>query len=387
MASLTLSRARSEYFELAQRSSRWRASYFVSRQGDVGQHDLREEYRHLSEGEKVVLEASLNGPVSLIDLSWSSPLSTTVAKSSIVALADDGWLVPEDADESAAFRIHRVDIETCAHCNARCGFCPQSSKTKAPAVMSGEIFSKILSGIAPHRPEWVALNHYGEPLLDPRFKERCQLLQDHDLPLYLFTNATLLNDQLVDFIVKTCKLHGIVFNYPSIHPGEWSSLMKLPERLHPQATRAIIAAAESFHGYIRIVVNGVTDSLSRRAEEVRSAFERFSHVETLQLMSNDRAGAHKPLTLSPIREGATRLLGCPRIAAHMHFSVEGTAFLCCQDYHQTVTLGSIQESTPSEIMAGATATELRREIYGMTAARSNLLCRTCHRLRRTRSSR
>ncbi|MCA1576686.1 MAG: hypothetical protein LC794_04900 [Acidobacteria bacterium] len=92
-------------------------------------------------------------------------------------------LVPATTDETLSFTPHRVDIETCRQCNARCLFCPQSVAPKSRGVMPMELFSLILSRLEGTTPEWVAFNHYGEPLVDPFFKQRVELLRERNFRL------------------------------------------------------------------------------------------------------------------------------------------------------------------------------------------------------------
>ena len=51
-------------------------------------------------------------------------------------------LVPVANDETQDFIPHRIDIETCRQCNARCQFCPQSVAPKSRGVMTMDLFSE-----------------------------------------------------------------------------------------------------------------------------------------------------------------------------------------------------------------------------------------------------
>ena len=147
-------------------------------------------------------------------------------------------LVPVSNDETFGFKPHRVDIETCRQCNARCQFCPQSVSPKARGVMPLDVFSLILARLEGATPEWVAFNHYGEPLIDPFFRERVEMLRERNFPLGLYTNGTLLKEEVIDFLAEG-GVYKVVFNFPSLEPSEWSSLMHLPERSYWKARRAI----------------------------------------------------------------------------------------------------------------------------------------------------
>jgi len=360
---------------------RWRASAFVWIRGDESYHDLQDKRRHLDSTERLILTSGIDHIIDAEELSLVSGLLPDRLYGLIQGFSSGNWLVSEDADESTLFGIFRVDIETCRQCNASCKYCPQSARPKQPHVMAEDVFRLILSEIAPYRPKWVALNHYGEPLLDPLFRKRCEVLANYQIPLFLFTNATLLCDDTLHFLTKSCLLHGIVFNYPSIHPSEWAVFMGLQPRLHDRASSAIYTAVRLFSGPIEILVNGNTECQDRRLNEVSDLFKEYPHVSVPKWTSHDRAGVHRHLTISPPKNTSELLAGCAHIVGHMHFSSEGTAFLCCQDYDQSNILGHVRESSVGQIMTGNIARNLREQIFGMKAAHDNLICRSCFELR------
>jgi radical SAM protein with 4Fe4S-binding SPASM domain len=250
--------------------------------------------------------------------------------------------------------------------------------------MSRELFLKIVAAVAPYKPKSVALNHYGEPLLDPHFRERCLAMRDHNLPLMLFTNGTQLSSEMSTFILHDCLLRAVVFNYPSARPAEWSHFMQLPERFHAIVTAAIRKIASDSNQTVEIFVNGVTECQKRRTAEVSELFQSFPNVRVLCFMSDDRAGAQKRLVSITEPMCATHLSGCDRILRYIHFRYDGAVYLCCQDYEQQHLLGNIGSQSVAEIMTGEIAQTFRRQIYGMEQAPQDFICRSCSRMRYSR---
>lgn len=364
-------------------TSRWRTSAFVYVQEDRAYSDLSGRSRRISPAEASILTYGRHGSFTLDDLVEHCLLKPAVVRAILRDLSEQSWIIQDSLDESETFRIDWADIETCRQCNARCGFCPQSTNPKPSGVMKSELFRLIVDAIAPYHPKSIALNHYGEPLLDPLFRERCAILKHYDLQLMLFTNGALLNNELCTFILDSCSLRAIVFNYPSVHSSEWSRFMRLPERFHERVTSAIRTIAEGCLQPVEIFVNGVTDCQERRTAEIQHAFTKHANIRVKRIVSDDRAGSQPKLVAITKTSQAERLSGCDRILRYMHFRYDGAVYLCCQDYEQTTLLGDITRQSPAEIMTSVEATQLRKQIYGMAPAAPTLICRSCSHLRRT----
>lgn len=299
----------------------------------------------------------------------------------------ENLLVPVSLDETFAFIPHRVDIETCRQCNARCQFCPQSVSPKSRGVMPMDLFSLVLSRFEATTPEWIAFNHYGEPLIDPFFRRRLELLRGRNLPLALFTNGILMKDDVVDFLAAG-GVYKIVFNFPSLERTEWCQLMQMPEQSYWKARRAIessLTTISNLREGIVISVNGVTETQEMRAHEIKEHFSTFGDVRVRTVFSDSRAGAIQTELVQISSHSAwQRYGGCDRIASQLHISTEGKVYLCCQDYDQNVVLGDIRQESISAIMTGPLARQLRAEMYGLAPMENGRLCLNCHALRQTR---
>ena len=293
-------------------------------------------------------------------------------------------LVSASTDETLSFIPHRVDIETCRQCNARCQFCPQSVSPKSRGVMPMDLFSLVLSRLEGTTPEWIAFNHYGEPLVDPFFRQRVELLRERNYPLRLFTNGILLKDALIDFLAEG-GVNQIVFNFPSLDEPEWCRLMQMPKQSYWKARRAIeysLTNAGNIPEGIAISVNGVTQTQPARVQAINEHFSTFGKVQVIAECSHSRAGAiENELVQISSHSAWQHYGGCDRIVRQLHVSSEGKVFLCCQDYHQNVILGDLTQESVSAIMTGPLARQLRAEMFGLAPMQKGRLCLNCHSLR------
>ncbi len=325
-------------------------------------------------------------PADLESLTYAAKADPSLP-SRFKRLVREKLLVPAGTDETGLFMPHRVDIETFRQCNARCKYCPQSISPKTRGIMSLDLFEETLNKLDFTNPEWIAFNHYGEPLLDPFFRKRIRILREKGFRLRLFTNATLLSDSLIDFLCQS-NLYGVVFNFPSLEPKEWCQLMQLPEKVYWKARRAIeyfLSVADDMPDGTAISVNAFMENQKQRAQQLRNHFSMFGKVRTYCQVSHSRAGSVDNHYVKTAANAVGEIYaGCKRFVGHLHVSWEGKVFQCCQDYEQTMVIGDLRTQSLTSIMASTAAKHLRAEIFGLTPMRKNRLCLKCPMLRRTR---
>jgi hypothetical protein len=358
-----------------------KTSVFVHHTGSVLFNDLTDRAYRCSPEDARLLEQLSHAPAAPESLAASGTDPQPAAR--IQRLVQTRLLVPSALDETGAFAAHKVDIETCRQCNARCLYCPQSVAPKPRGVMPLELFEHVLAALGETPPQWVALNHYGEPLLDPHFRARVEMLRERRFPLHLFTNGTMLKDSLAEFL-SDGGLFATVFNFPSIDPTEWCSLMRMTERSYHNARRAIehYLSLGGGRAEVLISVNAHTDNQEERAERIAEHFSAFGAVKVFLEDTNSRAGAvENNLVRIDARGAGRRFGGCERIVNHLHVSWEGKVFLCCQDYEQRVILGDLREQSIAAIMSSEVARRLRAEIFGLAPMSPGRLCLNCNKLR------
>lgn len=363
----------------------YRTSIFVHCDGPVVYHDLTNGAYHCDREDAALLRRLSESPATLESLARTEGVEEL--ESRLRFYLRERLIVPASEDETGDFAPLRADIETCRQCNARCRYCPQSVAPKSRGVMPLDLFELVLSRLDGATPEWVALNHYGEPLLDPFFRERVGMLRERRFPLSLYTNGTLLKEATIDFLSEG-GLSEVVFNFPSLDPAEWSALMQLPEKSYRRARRAIeyyLTDGARPPGGVGISVNVNDDGQERRARAVREHFSAFGDVLVKKEYTNSRAGSvlNEFVRISP-RAAGLRYGGCERFVNHLHVSWEAKVFLCCQDYEQSVILGDLTREGVASIMSSPRARRLRAELYGLAPMLAGSLCLDCHMLRRRR---
>ena len=118
-------------------------------------------------------------------------------------------------------KFQKIHVEISNICNLQCHFCPPVERHKK--IMDLKTFQKIIPQIK-SLTETVCLHLMGEPLSHPQFSEIVQECEEHNLPIFLVTNGTLLNEQTLPSLLKPIfrqinfSLHSFPDNFPKAHP-------------------------------------------------------------------------------------------------------------------------------------------------------------------------
>jgi len=133
--------------------------------------------------------------------------------SSAVVLIKD--LNKQLADEQArklrpinrAMPVH-LTLETTLNCNLRCIMCQNHRNEEERrrinainSVMPLELFERVIEDASPELRE-VCLTVSGEPLMSPNLSKIIDILKNHSIKLELITNFTLMNDGLMEKMIK-----------------------------------------------------------------------------------------------------------------------------------------------------------------------------------------
>jgi MoaA/NifB/PqqE/SkfB family radical SAM enzyme len=272
------------------------------------------------------------------------------------------------------YYLTSAQIEVTAHCNWSCSFCPVSTDRKPKAVMSMPLFEEIIEKISPHDTiRCVTFHFFNEPTLDPFFDDRVAVLQAYGIPLWLFTNATRLDEKRIDMLKQSGVLGRLVVNVPALQEEDFRELTK--SKSHAVVMKnldAVIAAGLP----IEIAVTGTGAEVGQHVKELRDRYEA-PNVKVKTTLTADRAGAlSNHYNQAVWVDGLLR--GCAWPVNHAYFSVKGDMFICCNDYYQRETFGNIQSGSVHEVMTTPAAVLLRQRVFGVAEAPTDYVCRSCH---------
>ena len=281
------------------------------------------------------------------------PLSRWSRAARRIALAGPLGFVIEALQDAASRRLGTtyarpsrvppaISIETGTACNQRCAFCPQSATPRPAAAMSDAIFARIVERLreAEYRGA-VVLSLNNEPLLDARLEQRVKALRESGFKghLEILTNGLLLTRERA-VTLFAAGLDRMVVNSYSETGAELTGALR--EWVPGAATEAVPAGKELLV-HFRLKDEVLTNRASSAPNKPRAVLRRASCLW--------------PFTMLAI-------------------TTDGSAFLCCNDFHTVTKFGSIEEHSLAALWTHPYLEDVRRHLAA--ADRAALpLCARC----------
>ena len=220
-----------------------------------------------------------------------------------------------------------VHIETTAHCQLECEFCPHKTMKRPMGIMSDELFDKILNDISYMQVEKVMPFLFGEPFLDKKIYSRVERIKEvlPGMPISLFSNGGVPIDETKAGMLKDI---GIVISYTLEADAE------VRDRNVEILKKAGVAAIE-----VHVVGEGtMMTPLVRYAE----GFGRKHVLPVLVFGKYNWAGK--------IRSRMTQPDGhCCRPRAQICVMWDGRVALCCADIDCEICLGDVRTTSLKDI--------------------------------------
>lgn len=218
---------------------------------------------------------------------------------------------------------------------------------------------------------------YNEPTIDPFFIKRLDLLKKYGLKYWNITNGTNLNNKITNYLLNNFDLtFGFVcIDLPAVSYHEIHKLTGCSIHQYNRLKNNI----KNYGQYIiknklnaTITVLGWNDRLHEaNFQEVKNEFEKYGY-KIFKGELCDRAGQLKPYIDNKFYLQNPKRCNCggDRINDFLHFGVNGNLYLCCQDFYQKYSYGSILEKPLPEIL---NSTERTSAIKGILSD----LCKYC----------
>ena len=340
----------------------WKANPFLHIEADRIYDPLTDRTLVAGEREYVAMRAFLDGGEAAEEL------------------RRDGWIVRDEEDLSARYRLKIVSLELTTTCNQKCYFCPVSIAPREDYAMPEELFHQILGQLGAYRSsiEGVFLQSYNEPTLDRHFTQHVKTIHDAGLPVALLTNASGLTPAKVDKLIAESPLRYICVNLSTLDRERYAA-DRGADHLNQVLRNLDYLKDKPLAAQMNLAVLGRGDEVHHRDfQEIRERFagSRFD-IQFHVVM--DRAG-WLDVGMKPA-ERMRPLAGCENVGSrplqHLHINPQGKAILCCEDYDENYVVGDLTAQSVDEVLTGETMQRLRRWIYGIEEAPEDFMCRDC----------
>lgn len=274
-----------------------------------------------------------------------------------------------------AFEFAEIEINT--NCNYRCAFCPTSIFHKDTIIQPIDSFELIIQRIKEGSCiNSVSFAFYNEPLMDPFFEKRVELLNKYGMSLILHTNASLLSKEKVDFLRKMGNVETININFPYYDKEKYKVLTGADvfELVCQNVEYAIDSGI-----YIDF---SVQKSPYDDIENIRIMNEKYSCRigHEIRLWNTvDRAGLLDNYYKQSIRING-ELAGCRRILKWLTVDINGNCIICCHDYHSKYSFGNLIENNLNAIINGSAYSTMIRTVFGNQYS-VDYICKKCYEMK------
>jgi MoaA/NifB/PqqE/SkfB family radical SAM enzyme len=291
--------------------------------------------------------------------------------------------MPERKDAESYARAARfpgqVAIETTAHCNARCPFCPLfgpgAAMTRPRGIMDMALFEKILAELDRQRQSvhTIFFNVEGEPLVDPLFTARLERVRHYALgsKIKMQTNAQFLGEQNARSILAA--------DFGQITVGFDGATRETYERHRVNCSyervlgniRAFIRLRDELRGTTRVAIQYVRTP--HNAHEVEPAIAMWSSIlepgrdcffdttsRNWATPALDRSG----WVIETVESLGDARVPCPLLADSMNILYDGRVPVCCWDYNVDIVpggIGDVRTQTLEEIWNASALAAVRQK--------------------------
>jgi len=269
-----------------------------------------------------------------------------------------------------------IQIETTSSCNQSCYFCPVSQARRPKSSMSMAMFTQIVEQLADYSIDSVFLNGFNEPTYDKQLIEKTTLLHQAELKIHLNTNGSGLNPALSDHLLNV-PIQSICVNLSTLDPKRYQET-----RGNQDITRIIpyleYVLTHNQHTQVELLILGHLDR--QHSLDIQAISQHFLTANRCVITICPITDFAQDAThILPKRLYHQQLRGCrgERQNQWLHFTPDGTAILCCQDYFSHYKIGNIQTASLAEIYQSKEINQLRRWMSGEEIAPDDFLCRTC----------
>jgi radical SAM protein with 4Fe4S-binding SPASM domain len=273
-------------------------------------------------------------------------------------------------------------IENTNHCNAACVMCPRDTHTRDKGIMDFDLYSRLMKEISLHNGEVkrVHMHNFGEPLLDKRIFDRVKMAKESGVEcVYFVTNASLLNKGNSKSLINS-GLDELKISFYGVDKESYNSTMKNLDfdetlknvldfftiRSQMKATNPKVvlqflpkeeSALELQSKWLALFKNVIDESIgdSLRISYLQNFGDGREYIST-----NNKTVQN--VCQHPWRE--------------MVILQNGNVAPCCFDYNGTINLGSVKDSSISEIWNGHKYAEMRKD-FSKLDYQKYIVCTKC----------
>ncbi len=249
----------------------------------------------------------------------------------------------------------RVLFEMTSICNIKCKMCPQMNLKRKLMYMDKEKYKSIVEELDSFGLDGLWLYHFGESLTHPNFKELVEYINTKKNLGYIWlsTNGTLLNEQLIDFLLSS-SLGYLNFSLQSISVEKYQEISpNAPAERILSNLHSLIEKKQKLLGskpYFRLQIIEQESTLDEIDTFLRTYHDKCDLISVNMLEHTDLEFNKKSKFLRQRNER----IACKRLGRSDCFiNSDGSIAICDNMYNNELDIGNIWEKSVYEIWNGA----------------------------------
>lgn len=263
-----------------------------------------------------------------------------------------------------------VGIESTNKCNLDCVMCPRQEMTRPVGHMDLALFQRIIDDLA-QKTEFVWLQDYGEPFLNPRIFEMIRYARQKGLRTGISTNGTVMNERIIDGILDA-GLDYLIFAFDGVTRETYEKI-RVGARFDKVTAniRRFLQRKKETRSGIYTVLQCIC--MAQTESEIGTFLRtwRSPGVNAIRIRQLTYSGNEGKFRNEPGRKP------CYWLWANPHIKQDGTVVPCCQDYDGQLALGNIADGPLSAIWNNERMRDIRQtHIQGR--AGEIPLCKNCN---------
>jgi len=267
-----------------------------------------------------------------------------------------------------------LQLETTAHCNAACVFCPYPM-LKRKGTMSMELFKRIIDDMAEIPTiNSIVLHGLGDPTLDPHMTARLNYIYKEkglSLPSEMYTNGIAMLPKKSDAF-KEAGLTCMVFSINAVRSDQHDAIMGTKGKFDTVCANADYARSIGLAVETHAVLTRDTFTEADMEEFYRRWGKAGVDGVGMVISENNWAGMNRDA------RAWNANTCCSRAIAQIYVLVDGRVAMCCYDPTGGTTFGDLSKQTLREAYNSDYYT-MFREMHAMNRAAVFERCAGCTR--------
>jgi len=270
----------------------------------------------------------------------------------------------------------KVNFDICTYCNHKCTFCSNSDSRTIKDQTTLDDFKKVMKNLTNYvEVSELGLSAKGEVLVNKEFAqiiESCK--KDFSIPyVYFSTNGALLtNEKAIELL--EAGVDSIKFSINALDANSYKNVHLVDDfDLVIENFKNLLLLKKSEYKHLKITISSVIDMDEKilKGEFKKIIGDNFNLIDNISVYALTYTPKLEEVSLEQV---VTKKCSIP--FNEIYINSDGSLALCCKDYFDEISFGSLKDNDFMELYNSKAFTEIR-EMHEKSEFPDNHLCKNC----------